>query len=113
MVVWVGLFSFLTMSALLRILASKIEVSDQGFTADRYIGSPKQIDWQDVATVERRSHRVLRTVMGRKTAIRITDGRRGGSIVFTNAISDFPDLTRMIDERVPAARHVRMPLICV
>jgi len=94
-----------------RIFASTISVSDHGLTAARYVGRPKQILWQDVATVERRSRRRVFGLVGGKTALRITDGRRGGSIVFTDAISDFDDLVGVIEERVPAARHVRMPLI--
>jgi len=113
---FVGVFVVVGLSYVLaiplgRTLSSKITVSDQGLTAGRYIGRSKEIPWLDVATVERRSHRWFRFGFMWRTAIRITNGKRGGSIVFTNAMSGFSDLMHVIDERVPAARHVRMPLI--
>jgi hypothetical protein len=102
-----GLYGVLHVTAKLLLFASSISVTSEGIAAARYLRRTKRVRWGDMSTVER----YRKFTFDSREMVRITDGRNGGSVVFTDAISDFPELLQVVMDRAPGARRTTVPLV--
>lgn len=81
-----GLWVMLAVFATFWLLPSRIVVSEELLNSRNYLGRSKRIRWDDISLIQEGSANAWHY----EHLVRVTDGRQGGSIVFTDAISNFP-----------------------
>jgi hypothetical protein len=103
-----GVWAILNISAWWLIVASSVTVTPTAIAGKMFIGPTTRIEWEDVAKVEL-VPRV--TDLGGEISklVRVVGRRSSTSIVFTDAIENFAELLEMIRNR--ATHATSLPLV--